>query len=97
MDREFVKDWDRFFDTIARINPVKLSASSFPLTLTEVQDLFKSIAMGIETEEVKLRPTMLVFLKDLEPMFQALPVKVFGPQQLKREYGLASSSHGQSC
>ena len=80
-----MKDWDREFDTVARVNPVKLDESAFPMTLEEMQDLFKSVAMGVEVKEDRLRPTMMAFMKDLEHMFKALPVKIFSPQTLKQE------------
>ena len=85
VDRSFVKDWDREFDTVARVNPVKLDESAFPLSLEEMQDLFKSIAMGVEVKEEKPRPTMMAFMKELEHMFRALPVKIFPPQTLRQE------------
>ena len=92
MEPSFIKDWDRYFDTVARVNPVKLKESAFPLTLDEMQDMFKSVAMGVEVEEAKLQPTMMAFLKDLEHMFQALPVKAFHPQALKKELESAVDS-----
>ena len=50
-----------------------------------MQDLFKNIAMGLETKPHKLRPTMLSFLRELEPAFKALPVKKFLGTTLKEE------------
>ena len=92
VEPSFIKDWDRYFDTVARVNPVKLKESAFPLTLDEMTDMFKSVAMGVEVEEAKLQPTMMAFLKDLEHMFQALPVKAFHPQVLKKELESAVDS-----
>ena len=85
VDSSFVKDWDKEFDTVARVNPVKLSESAFPYSAEEMKDLFKSVAMGVEVKESQLKPTMMAFLKELEPLFKALPVKIFHPQTLKRE------------
>ena len=50
-----------------------------------MQDLFKSVAMGVEVKDSQLRPTMMAFLKELKPLFRALPVKMFHPQALKQE------------
>ena len=89
VDPTFVKEWDREFNMVARVNPVKLSESAFPFTTDEMQDLFKSVAMGVEVKEAQLKPTMMACLKELEPLFKALPGKVFHPQALKQELGSA--------
>ena len=71
---------------MAKINPVKLTESAFPMSLLDMSETFRSIAMGVETPDFSLKPNMLAFLKELEPMFRALPVKKFGSQALKQEF-----------
>ena len=38
VDSSFIKKWGTGFDTVARVNPVKLSESAFPMTLEEMGD-----------------------------------------------------------
>ena len=84
VDPTFVRRWHKKFDTVARINPVKLSESAFPLSMTEMEEEFRTIAMGLESQPFMLQPTMLAFLKELEPVFKALPVNKISPTCLKR-------------
>ena len=85
VDSSFVKDWDKEFDTVACLKPVKLSESAFPYSLDETQELWKKVALGVEIKDQRLHPTMMTFIKDLEHMFKALPVKAFHAQQLRQE------------
>ena len=48
VDPSFVREWNRKFDMVARINPVKLSNSAFPMTMLAMMVLFRSIAMGVD-------------------------------------------------
>ena len=48
VDPTFVRKWHKKFDTVARINPVKLTESAFPLSMMEMEEEFRTIAMGLE-------------------------------------------------